>query len=156
MLTKVQSIQFGFCPPRRPCLLSVAFIILWMNFPLTLILRNECETLSCLFIQRCFFFSKGQEEMLAHQVCMVFIWKVFKSQNKISIYSPSPDFLSPHSDCLEEHSLRQECNFVNLNVQKYQPCWPYQLCKKITACSISMWWILIIFEAERKCLLLTF
>ena len=38
------------------------------------------------------FFSK--DEMLAHQVCMVFIWKVFKSQNKISIYSPSQDFLS--------------------------------------------------------------
>ena len=52
--------------------------------------------------------------MLAHQVCMVFIWKVFKSQNKISIYSPNPDFLSPHADCLEEDFLSQECKFVNL------------------------------------------
>ena len=51
--------------------------------------------------------------MLAHQVCMVFIWKVFKSQNKISIYSPNPDFLSPHADCLEEDFLTQECKFVN-------------------------------------------
>ena len=53
------AIQFGFFPP---CLLSVAFIILWMNFPLTLILRNECETLSCLFIQRCFFSQKGKKK----------------------------------------------------------------------------------------------
>ena len=59
-------------------------------------------------------FSKGQEEMLAHQVCMVFIWKVFKSQNKISIYFPSPDFLSTHSDCLEENfPHKNKCNFVN-------------------------------------------
>ena len=81
------------------------------------------------------FFSKGQEEMLAHQVCMVFIWKVFKSQNKISIYSPNPDFLSPHSDCLEENFLRQECNFVNLKCTMYDWLWWW----KISASTGTFW-----------------
>ena len=52
--------------------------------------------------------------MLAHQVCMVFIWKVFKSQNKISIYSPSQDFLSTRGDCLEENFPTEKCKFVNI------------------------------------------
>ena len=59
-------------------------------------------------------FSKGQEEMLAHQVCMVFIWKVFKSQNKISIYSPRADFLSTQGDCLERNFLTQKCKLGNI------------------------------------------